>query len=350
MHGPITSTMFPSRMRYPSPSPSPPGTTMASFPETSLHGLGLPSCYFLPGKMEDWLTASPYMSWVDSPCSHANQTGHDHRCLFNQHNCLPSGPPATSLTSTHPISGPSVPVQGAWTVAAALPTSVSSLQYHFPTALGPFSPCPYQTASPLQCHTCSYETTSSSIADASYSWCDLETREGYQPPKLSSSYSTPLRLVSPTPSYAVFAASAPESPTFAANLQCKSEVDDYIDGGLAADFMQSQRRTPNSRASSWLGECSNLEQFQEMGALVSIQRSQKDLANPKKSHRSSHKAGRGGNGGSHRTRGARVRVTCSYGDRCRQTFNRKTDLERHINTVRHTQKVSRLSLICSRST
>jgi hypothetical protein len=341
--------MLPSGMQYRPPSPFPPISTMASLPETSHDGLGLSNCHFLPRKMEDWLTASPYMSSLDSPCSHANQIGHDHRCLLNQHNCLPSGPPATSLTSTHPTSRSSVPVQGAWTVAAALPTSVSSLQYHFPTALGSFSPYPYQMTSPLQCRTRSYETTSSSIADASHYWCDLET-QGYQPPKLSSSYSTPLRLVSPTLSYAVFTASAPESPTFAANLQCESEVDDYIGGDLAADSLQSERRTQNSRASSWLGECSNLGQFQEMDALVSIQRSQKDLVNSKKSYRSSHKAGRGGNGGSHRTRGARVRVTCSYGDKCRQTFNRKTDLERHINTVRHTQKTSRLSLICFRST
>ena len=340
----ITSSMFPSRMRYSSPSHSPSGTPMASLPEKRLHGLGLSNCHFLPGATEDWLTTSPYMSWLDSPCSHKNQIGHDHRYLSNQHNFLPLDPPATSLASTYPISRSSVPVQETWTVAAALPTSVSSLQYHFPTALASFSHCQYQTASPL------YETTISSITDASYSWCDLETQGGYQPPKLSSSYSTPLRLVSPTLSHAVFAASAPESPTFAANLQRESEVDDYIDGDLAADFIQSQHRTQTSRASSWLGGCSNLEQFQDMDAIVSIQRSQRDLANSKKSYRSSHKASRGGNGGSHRTRGVRARVPCSYGDKCGQTFNRKTDLERHINTVRHTQKASHLSLIRSRFT
>jgi hypothetical protein len=330
--------MFPSRMRYSSPSHSPSGTPMASLPEKRLHGLGLSNCHFLPGATEDWLTTSPYMSWLDSPCSHKNQIGHDHRYLSDQQNFLPLAPPATSLASTYPISRSSVPVQETWTVAAALPTSVSSLQYHFPTTLGSFSSYQYQTASPLQCQTRSYETTSSSITDASYSWCDFETQEGYQPPKLSSSYSTPLRLVSPTLSHAVFAASASESPILAANLQCESEVDDYISSDLAADFMQSQHRTQNSRASSWLGECSNLERFQETDTSVSIQRSQKDLANSKKSYRSSHKASRGRNGGSHRTCSARARVTCSYGDKCGQTFNRKTDLERHIKTVRNTSE------------
>jgi hypothetical protein len=329
--------MFPSRMRYSSPSPSPSGTTMASLPETPLHGLGLSNCHFLAEIMEDSLAASPYMSWLDSPCSHANQTGHNHGCLSNQHNCLPSGLPAINLTSTHPISRSSVPLQGAWTVAAALPTSMCSLQYHFPTALGSFNPCPYQTASSLQYQTRSYETTSSSTADASYSWCGLETQEGCQTPKLSSSYSTPLRPVSPTMSHTIFAASTPESPTFVANPQCKSGIDDNINSDLAEDFMQSQQQTQNSRAFSWPPGCSNLEQLQEMDALINIQRSQRDFPNSKQSYRSSHKAGRGGNGGSHRTHGARVRVTCSYGDKCNQTFNRKTDLERHISTVRHTQ-------------
>ena len=329
--------MFPSRMRYLSPSPSPSGTPMASLPETPLHGLGLSNCRFLPEIMDDSLTASPYMSLLDSPYSHANQTGHDHRCLSNPHNCLPSGPPAINLTSTHPTSGSSVPLQGAWAVAAAPPTSMCCLQYHFPTALGSFSPRPYQTASSLQYQTPSYETTSSSIADASYSWCSLETQEGYQTPKLSSSYSTPLRPVSPTTSHTIFAASAPESPTFAANPQCESGIDDYMGGDLAEGFMQSQHQSKNSRAFSWPPGCSNLEQLQEMDALANVQRSQRDLPNSKQPYRSSHKAGRGRNGGSHRMHGARVRVTCSYGDKCNKTFNRKTDLERHINTVRHTQ-------------
>jgi hypothetical protein len=326
--------MFPSRIRYSPPSPSP---TMASLPETPLHGLGLSNCHFRPETMEGSLTASPYMSWLDSPCSHANQTRHDHRRLSNQHDCLPSGPPAVNLASTHPISPSSVPLQGAWTVAAALPTSMYSHQYHFPTTLGSFSPRPYQTASSLQYQTRTYETTSSSTADASYSWCGLETKEGYQMPKLSGSYSTPLRPVSPTMSHTIFAASAPESPTFAANPQCESGIDDYMGGDLAEDFMQSQHQTKTSRALSWPPDCSNLEQLQEMDDLVNIQRSQRDLPNSARFYRSSHKAGRGGNGGSHRTYGARVRVTCSYGDKCNQTFNRKTDLERHINTVRHTQ-------------
>jgi hypothetical protein len=329
--------MFPSRMRYPSPSPSPSGTTMASLPETPLCGLGLSNCHFRPETTEDSLTASPYMSWLDSPRSHTNQTGHDHRCLLDQRNRLPSGPPAINLASTLPTSRPSVPLQGAWTVATVLPTSMCSLQYHFPIALGSFSPCPYQTASPLQYQTRACETTSSSIPDASYSWCGLETQEGYQTPKLSGSYSTPLRPVSPTMPHTIFAASAPESPTFAANPQCESGIDDYIGGGLAEDFTQSQHQTQNSRASSWPPNCSDLEQLQEMDALVNIQRSQRDPPNSKQSYRSSHNAGRRGNGGSHRTYGARVRVTCSYGDKCNQTFNRKTDLERHINTVRHTQ-------------
>lgn len=324
-------------MRYSSPSPSPSDTTMASLPEPPLHGLGLSNCHFLPEIMEGSLTASPYMSWLDSPCSQANQTGHDRRCLSNQHNCLPSGPPAINLTSTHLIFRSSVPLQGAWTVAAGLPTSMRSLQYHFPTALGSFSPCPYQTASSLQYQTRSYETTSSSIADASYSWGGLETQEGYQTPKLSSSYSTPLRPVSPTMPHTIFAASAPESPTFAANPQCESGIEDYTGGDLAEDFMQSQHQTQNSRAFSWPPGCSNLQQLQEMDALINIQRSQRDLPNSKQSCRSSHQASRGGNSGSHRAHGARVRVTCSYGDKCNQTFNRKTDLERHINTVRHTQ-------------
>jgi hypothetical protein len=324
--------MFPSRMRYLSPSPSPSGTPMASLPETPLHGLGLSNCRFLPEIMDDSLTASPYMSLLDSACSHANQTGHNHRCLSNQHNCLPSGPPAINLTSPHPISGSSVPLQGAWAVAAAPPTSMCCLQYHFPTALGSFSPRPYQTASSSQYQTPSYETMSSSIADASYSWCGLET-QGYQTPKLSSSYSTPLRPVSPTMSHTI-SASAPESPTFAANPQCKSGIDDYMGGDLAEGFLQSQHQTQNSRAFSWPPGSSNLEQLQEMDALTDIQRSQRDLPNSKQSYRSSHKAGRGGNGRSHRTHAARARVTC---DKCNQTFNRKTDLERHINTVRHTR-------------
>ena len=324
--------MFPSRMRYSSPSSSPSGTAMASLPETPLHGLGLSNCHFLPEIMGDSLTASPYMGWLDGPCSRANQTGHDHRHLSNQHNCLPSGTPAINLTSTHPISRSSVPLQGAWTVAAALPTSMCSLQYQLPTALGSFSPYPYQTPSSLQYQTPSYETMSSSIADAPYSWCGLEA-QGYQTPKLSSSYSTPLRPVSPTMSHTI-SASAPESPTFAANPQCKSGIDDYKGGGLAEDFMQSQHQTQNSRAFSWPPGSSNLEQLQEMDALTDIQRSQRDLPNSKQSYRSSHKVGRGGNGGSHRTHAARARVTC---DKCNQTFNRKTDLERHINTVRHTR-------------
>lgn len=324
-------------MRYSSPSSSPSGTAMASLPETPLHGLGLSNCHFLPEIMGDSLTASPYMGWLDGPCSRGNQTGHDHRHLSNQHNCLPSGPPAINLTSTHPISRSSVPLQGAWTVAAALPTSICSPQYQFPTALGSFSPCPYQTASSLQYQTPSYGTTSSSIADASYSWCGLQTQEGYQTPKLSSSYSTPLRPVSPTMSHTIFAASAPESPTFAANPHCESGIDDYIGGDLAEDFMQSQHQSKTSRAFSWPPGRSNLQQLQEMDALVNIQRSQRDLPNSKQPYRSSHKAGRGRNGGSHRMHGARVRVTCSYGDKCNKTFNRKTDLERHINTVRHTQ-------------
>ena len=324
-------------MRYSSPSPSPSSTAMASLPETPLHGLGLSNCHFLPEIMGDSLTASPYMSWLDSPCSQTNQTGHDHRHLSNQHSCLPSGPPAINLTPTHLISRSSVPLQGAWTVAAALPTSMCSLQYHFPTALGSFSPYPYQTPSSLQYQTPSYETTSSSIADASYSWCALETQEGYPTPKLSSSYSTPLRPVSPTISHTIFAASAPESPTFAANPQCESGIDDYMGGDLAEGFMQSQHQSKNSRAFSWPPGCSNLEQLQEMDALANVQRSQRGLPNSKQSYRSSHKASRGGNGGNRRTHGARVRVTCSYGNKCNQTFNRKTDLERHINTVRHTQ-------------
>jgi hypothetical protein len=315
-------------MLYSSPSLSPSGATMASLPATPLNGLGLSNCYFWPETMEDSLAASPYMSWLDSPCSQATQIGHDQRCLSNQYYCLLSGPPAINLTSTQPISRSFVPVQGPWTVAAAPSTSACSLQYHFPTALGSFSLRPYQTASSLQCQTRSYETRSSSTADASYSWCGLKTQEGCQTPKLSSSYSTPLRPVSPMMPHAIFAASAPESPTFATNLQCESG---YIGGNLAEDLMQSQHQTQTSRAFSWPPDCSNLEQLQEMDALVNIQRSQRNLPNPKQSYRSSHKAVRGGNGGSHRTHG-RVRVTCSFGDKCNQT-----DLERHINTVRQTQ-------------
>jgi hypothetical protein len=308
---------------------------MASLPETSLHGLGLSNCYFLPETVEALLTVSPYMGWLDSPCSHANQTSHDHECLSNQHNCLPSDQSAANLASACLFSRSSVPVQGDWAVAAALPTSVSSLQYHFPTAQSSFSSDLYHTASSLQHQTRSYGTASSSITDVSYSWCDRETQEGYQPPKPSSSYSTPLRLASPTLSYAVFAASAPESPTFAANLQSESGVDDYIGGDLAADFMLSQYQPQKSRPLSRPGECSNLEQFHEMDALASAHRSRRSLANSKQSYCSSHKAGRGGDRGSRRTRRTKARVTCSYGDQCGQTFNRKTDLERHINTVRH---------------
>lgn len=151
------------------------------------------------------------------------------------------------------------------------------------------------------------------------------------------SYSMPLRLESLANSRAIFPVRKLTSPSPASNLQPVAKMDDCLGFGVGRDVLQSQNRTKSRRAFSWPGDCPNLEQSQEIEDSVctknndSSASASKHVSNPRKK---TTRIGRDRNQGITK---ASLRVTCSYGNGCRQTFNRKTDLDRHINTVRRTQ-------------
>jgi hypothetical protein len=109
----------------------------------------------------------------------------------------------------------------------------------------------------------------------------------------------------------------------------------YLSFDMGFDALQSQNRTKGYRALSWPGDCPYLEQSDE-GQVPETekQREQNEIGSRQSSpprNKNSHIT----RGRDHTTTGVRtrVRVPCSYGNGCRQTFNRKTDLDRHINTV-----------------
>jgi hypothetical protein len=329
--------MYSSRMGYLSPSLSPSCAASASFPATPLRGLGLSSCHFLPNAKEaslkplSYLDSSTRRYWLES------QAGQDHTCSSTQQNLSGSNPAAINPTSTTTNSRSAVQVQRVLTAAAVPLTHASCLDYPCPSALNPFSPCPYRTASALEYQSPSYTTTDSATADFQYPWYDLEAQDGYPTLKPSSLYSTPLKLESPTISHTIFTGSTPESPTFAANLQSGARADNSISFDSAADIMQTQHRAKSHRAFSWPRDSSYLEKSQETDACMTTQRSGTHHSSSRRSYRPRSKTSRVARNWEDRTTGASVRVTCSYGNGCGQTFNRKTDLDRHVNTVRRTK-------------
>jgi hypothetical protein len=326
--------MYSSRMGYLSPLLSPSTAASAAPLATPLHGLGLSNCHLLPEANEDLLNLSPYVGSPSRRHLLENQAGRSHNGISTEQNLSASNPATFNLTSATINSSLHCLVQGSKTAAAAHPTNASHLEYLYSSAAGPFSASSHGTASAPDYQARSYMTTNPRMADLRYPWGDLEPRDGYLTPNPFSSYSTPIRVESPTMSKTVFAASAPESPIIAANPQSAARRDSYLGFDLVADNTQSQHRGKGHRAFSWPGDCSSFEQSQELDAWMRTQRTGKDPASSRHSYRRRGKNSRVARSRQHRTSGAGVRVTCSYGSGCRQTFNRKTDLDRHINTVR----------------
>jgi hypothetical protein len=328
--------MYSSRMGYLSPSLSPSGATSATLPATSLCGLGLSNCHLLPGTNEALPKPSPSVASPTGRSWLSNEVGQDLICAsteqsFSASNCTAINTASATTNSMSPDL-----VQGVAAAATIHPTNGSCFEYPCSSGLNTFGPCPYRTASSLEFQTPSYVTTSSTMVDFRYPWCELEQQDDYQIPKVSTSYSIPLRLESPAMSHAIFAGSAPESPTSSTNLQSGARAENYLGFDMGADMRRSQHRPKGHRASSWPGDCPYLEQGQEMDACVTTKRDKINHTTSRHSYRSHSKTGRVSRDRGHGTTRASVRVTCTYGNECRQTFNRKTDLDRHINTVRHT--------------
>ena len=326
--------MYSSRMGYLSPSLSPSCVTAASLPATPLRGLGLPNCCFLSEREVDFLNPSTYTGSPATQYWLENQAGQDQKCVSTRQNLSASNLVAIDPNSARTSSRSSDVVGSVTTAAATHPKNASCLNYPYPPALSHFSPCPYRTGSSPNYQTPSYMTTSSSLAEPQDPWFDLEPQGGYPTPKPSSSYCTPPRRESPAVFHTAFAGSAPQTPNFAANLQFEAGENNYTGINFAADSMQDQQRAKSHRAFSWPRDCSNLEESQEKDVLATTQRSDKHLARVRRSYRSRCKKIRDAQGGDHRNV-PKARVSCNYGDRCRQTFNRQTDLDRHVNTVRH---------------
>jgi hypothetical protein len=326
--------MFSSRMGYLSPLPSPPSTAPAPLLATPLHGLGLSNCHLVPEANEDLLNLSPYVGTPTRRHRLQNQAGQPSDGVSTEQSLSTSNPATFNPTSaTINSSLPSL-IQGSTIATVAHPTNAPYLEYPFSSAMGPFSSRSHGSASAPDYQAHSYMTTNSRMTDLRYPWGGLEPRDGYLTPKPFNSYSTPITVESLTMSQTVFAGSAPESPTFAANPQSATKRDSYTGFDMAVDNMQSQNRAKGHRAFSWPGDCSPFEQSQELDAWMSTQRSGKVLVSSRHSSRRCDKSSRVARRRGHGTSGAGVRVTCSYGNGCRQTFNRKTDLDRHINTVR----------------
>ena len=332
----MTSDACFSVMDYLSPFESPSCTLSDSPPATPLRGLGLSQCNFLPDT-EDALRTPP--RFVGCP----NRQRWLGRQAIQNHSCISTVMPISetispignlSFDKTRPLS--TGLVQTGLTTAVTYPTISSSLDHPCPRALDPFSASQSRPASSLGYQIPFSITTSSSTAEPLCSWYDLEVQSGYPTPTPPSSYPIPLRTESPSMSQINLGRSAQDFHTSAVNLQLEATSGKFGGFEFVADSMQRQRRAKSYRALSWPCDDSYSEQSQEMDASTNTQVSESHLARSRRSH-TSHRGtriARGREGRNHRTNGAKGRVTCNFSDGCNQTFNRKTDLDRHINTVR----------------
>ena len=335
----MTSATYSSVMDYLSPLESPSCTLSGSLPATPLRGLGLSECNFLPGT-EHALRTPPH--FVSCPNRHrwlGRQAIQNHSCVSTVQPVSETIPQSKTPSFDKPRPLSTGLVQTDLTTAVTYPTISSFLEYPCPQAPDPFSASPSRLASPLDYQIPFFITTSSSMAEPLFSWYDLEAQSGYPTPRPPRSYPTPLRMESPSMSHINLGRSAQDSRTSAVNLQFEATAVKYNGLEFVADSMQRQRRAKSYRALSWPCDGSYFEQSQEMDARINTQVSESHLARSRRSH-TPHRGtriARGREGRNHRTDGAKGRVTCSFSDGCKQTFNRKTDLDRHINTVRGTQ-------------
>lgn len=325
--------MYSSRTGCLSPSVSPSCVPPAPLHATPLCGLGLSNCHLLPGANEISLKPSSSLGPPSGRYWLSNQAGQEQIFTPTEQNISASSCAATDLTSATTSSVFPDLVQQAATVAATYPTNAFCLEYTCSSGFNSFDSCQYRTASSLERQAPYYVTRSSAMMDSGYTWCNFETN-ACRTEKVASCYSTPLRLESPTMSHVVFAGSAPESPTCTVNPQSMPTAENYIGFDARSDTLQSQNRTKGYRAFSWPGDCPYLEPSEEVDTRDTKRRREHSPTASRRSCPSRNERSHVARGRDHRTTRARVRVACSYGNGCRQTFNRKTDLDRHINTVR----------------
>jgi hypothetical protein len=325
--------MYSSGTGYPSPSISPPRVSPAPLYVPPLCGLGLSNCHFLPGTNEVSLKPSCPVGSPSRRSWLSHQAGQEQICISTEQNAAASSCAASDLISATASSMFPDLVQEAAKMAATHPTSTPWVEHICSSGLNSFDSCQYRTASSSECQTPYYVARSSAITDCGCSCCNFE-QECCPTTKVSSFYSTHLRLESPTMSHTIFASSEPEAPTGAVNSHSVPIAESHLGFGMGGEALQSQNRTNSYMAFSWPGDHPYLEQSKEVDVRETKKREDNQTTSRRpcsSRNKSSHVARRG----DHRTTRVRVRVPCNYGNGCRQAFNRKTDLYRHIHTVRH---------------